>query len=247
MVLLPRRALARGLVPLSAALALPIWAAPRGALAQGAAPAGPYVQPPMPYAFGANEAAIDARTMELHYRFHHGGQVAGLNNVLRGHESLAALPLDALLAKLNEVPEAVRTAVRNNGGGHANHSMFWEIMGGAGGEPEGDLAQAITRDFGDFATFRSRFNAAANGVFGSGWAFVTVTREGRLAIVTRPGQDSPLMDGQRVLMGNDVWEHAYYLRYQNRRAEYTGNWWNVLNWQRIGARHAAAMAGTLGV
>ncbi|MBU8543233.1 superoxide dismutase [Roseomonas sp. ROY-5-3] len=232
-------------------MALPVGvtlgATPRAALAQAPAPTGPYIQAAMPYAFGANEAAIDARTMELHYRFHHGGQVAGLNNALREHGQLAALPLDELLGKLGEVPEAVRTAVRNNGGGHANHTMFWEIMGGSGGEPQGELAEAITRDFGDLATFRTRFNGAANGVFGSGWAFVTVNREGRLALVTKPGQDSPLMDGQRVLMGNDVWEHAYYLRYQNRRAEYTGNWWSVLDWQKIGARYAAAKAGTLTV
>jgi Fe-Mn family superoxide dismutase len=248
---LQRRSLLRGLAPLSAALALPvgvtIGATPRAALAQAPAPTGPYTQAAMPYAFGANEAAIDARTMELHYRFHHGGQVAGLNNALREHGQLSALPLDQLLGKLGEVPEAVRTAVRNNGGGHANHTMFWEIMGGSGGDPQGELAEAITRDFGDFATLRTRFNGAANGVFGSGWAFVTVNREGRLAIVTKPGQDSPLMDGQRVLMGNDVWEHAYYLRYQNRRAEYTGNWWSVLDWQKIGARYAAAKAGTLTV
>jgi Fe-Mn family superoxide dismutase len=244
---LQRRSLLRGLAPLSAALALPVWATPRAALAQAPAPTGPYTQAAMPYAFGANEAAIDARTMELHYRFHHGGQVAGLNNALREHGQLSALPLDQLLGKLGEVPEAVRTAVRNNGGGHANHTMFWEIMGGSGGDPQGELAEAITRDFGDFATLRTRFNGAANGVFGSGWAFVTVNREGRLAIVTKPGQDSPLMDGQRVLMGNDVWEHAYYLRYQNRRAEYTGNWWSVLDWQKIGARYAAAKAGTLTV
>ncbi|WP_439598476.1 superoxide dismutase [Falsiroseomonas sp.] len=247
MTLLRRRSLLRGLAPLSAAMALPALALPRAALAQAPAPAGPYTQAPMPYAFGANEAAIDARTMELHYRFHHGGQVAGLNNALRDHGQLSALPLDQLLGRLGEVPEAVRTAVRNNGGGHANHTMFWEIMGGSGGEPQGELAEAIARDFTDFATFRSRFNTAANGVFGSGWAFVTVNREGRLALVTKGGQDSPLMDGQRVLMGNDVWEHAYYLRYQNRRAEYTGNWWNVLDWQKISARYAAAKAGTLTV
>ena len=232
------------------ALAAGLLAAPRGPWAQAAAPApasGPHSLPALGYAFEANEAAIDARTMELHWRFHHGGQVNGLNAALRDHGQLAALPLDRLLMNLAQVPDSVRTAVRNNGGGHANHSMFWGIMGGAGGMPTGDLASAITRDFGDFATFRTRFNTAANGVFGSGWAFVTVNEAGALAIVQRGGQDNPLMDGQRVLMGNDVWEHAYYLRYQNRRPEYTAAWWNVLDWQKIGARYAAARAGTLTV
>jgi Fe-Mn family superoxide dismutase len=236
----------RALLGAAAGLAT-VWAAPRAAFAQAPAPTGPHSQAPLPYAFDANEAAVDARTMELHYRFHHGSQVANLNAALRDHTALHAMPLDQLLMNLAQVPEAVRTAVRNNGGGHANHSMFWQIMGGRGGEPTGELAQAIARDFTDFATLRTRFNAAANGVFGSGWAFVTVNREGRLAIVTKGGQDNPLMDGQRVLLGNDVWEHAYYLRYQNRRAEYTGNWWNVLDWAKIGERYAAAKAGTLGV
>jgi len=215
--------------------------------ARAQAPAGPHRLPDLPYAFAANEAAIDARTMELHWRFHHGAQVNNLNAALRDHGQLAALPLDRLLMTLPQAPDSIRTALRNNGGGHANHSMFWEIMGGAGGEPSGDLLAAITRDFGDLATLRTRFNAAANSVFGSGWAFLTVTQAGGLAIVQKGGQDNPLMDGNRVLIGNDVWEHAYYLRYQNRRAEYTANWWNVLDWQKIAARYAAAKAGTLTV
>jgi Fe-Mn family superoxide dismutase len=237
----------RGL--LGAALgATTLWAAPRAALAQAApAPTGPHSLAPLPYGFEANEAAIDARTMELHWRFHHGAQVNNLNTAIREHSALQTLPLDQLLMNLGQVPEAVRTAVRNNGGGHANHTMFWNIMGGQGGDPTGELAAAINQDFTDFATFKNRFNAAANGVFGSGWAFVTVTQAGRLAIVTKSGQDNPLMDGQRVLMGNDVWEHAYYLRYQNRRAEYTANWWNVIDWSKVGARYAAAKAGTLTV
>jgi Fe-Mn family superoxide dismutase len=202
MTVLHRRAL------FGVAAAAAVWAAPRAALAQTPPPAGPFRLPDLPYAFDANEAAIDARTMEIHWRFHHGGQVNGLNAALREQPRLAAMPLDQLLMTLNEVPEGVRTAVRNNGGGNANHTMFWAIMGGRGGEPTGELAQAIAQDFGDFAAFRTRFNAAANGVFGSGWAFVTVSPAGRLAVVTKPGQDTPLMDGQRVLMGNDVWEHA---------------------------------------
>lgn len=224
-----------------------LWAAPRAALAQGTPPAGPFTLPPLRYALDANEAAIDARTMDLHHRFHHGGQVANLNAAVAQAPAVAALPLDRILMNLGSVPEGIRTAVRNNGGGHANHSMFWNIMGGQGGAPAGELAEAIARDFGGFDAFKTRFEQASTTLFGSGWAFVTVTGEGRLAIVQKPNQDSPLMDGQRVLLGNDVWEHAYYLRYQNRRAEYVRNWWNVLDWGRIGARYAAAKAGTLTV
>lgn len=229
----------------AAAAAATVWAAPRSGFAQSTPPAGPHSLAPLPYAFDANEAAIDARTMEVHWRFHHAAYVNNLNAALREHSALQSMPLEQLLANLGQVPENVRTAVRNHGGGHANHTMFWQIMGGRGGEPTGELAQAINRDFGDFANFRNRFNAAANGVFGSGWAFVTVNREGRLAIATKPNQDTPLMDGSRALIGNDVWEHAYYLRYQNRRAEYTAAWWNVLNWEKIAERYAAARAGTL--
>jgi Fe-Mn family superoxide dismutase len=141
----------------------------------------------------------------------------------------------------------VRVAVRNNGGGHANHSMFWEIMGGPGGEPTGDLKAAIDRDLGGLEKLRTDFNAAGLRVFGSGWVFVAVTPAGGLSIVPKPAQDTPLMDGGRVLMGNDVWEHAYYLRYQNRRADYLASWWNVLNWDKIQARYDAARNGTLRV
>ena len=151
------------------------------------------------------------------------------------------------MANLNAVPEPVRTSVRNNGGGHANHTMFWQIMGGSGGEPQGELKSAIERDFGSVQKLQDEFNAAGARLFGSGWVFVTVTPDGKLALVTKPNQDTPLMDGQRVLMGNDVWEHAYYLKYQNRRADYLQAWWNVVNWDAIGQRYAQAKAGTLGV
>jgi Fe-Mn family superoxide dismutase len=157
------------------------------------------------------------------------------------------MPIETLLSKIGELPEGIRTAVRNNGGGHANHSMFWGLMGGRGGQPTGELMAAIQRDLGGWDAFRNRFEQAANTQFGSGWAFVTVTRDGKLAIVQKPNQDTPLMEGQRALLGNDVWEHAYYLRYQNRRPEYTRAWWNVLNWDAIGQRYAAAKAGTLKV
>ncbi|MBK1657738.1 superoxide dismutase [Paracraurococcus ruber] len=240
----------RGLLLGAAALVTAPWVTPRRAFAQAAsppAPAGPFSLPPLPYAADANEAAIDARTMELHHRFHHGAQVNNLNAAIAQAPQLASLPLDELLMKLPEVPENIRTAIRNNAGGHANHSMFWSIMGGRGGQPAGEVMAAIERDLGGWDQFRTRFEQASNGLFGSGWAFVTVSREGRLAIVQKPNQDNPLMDGNRVLLGNDVWEHAYYLRYQNRRAEYTRNWWNVLNWDAIGQRYAQAKAGTLKV
>jgi len=244
MAFLHRRALLLGGgAALAAGLTRPAFAQ-----APAAPPSGPHTHAALPYAFDANEAAIDARTMELHWRFHHGAQVTNLNTALRGQDAFARMPLDELLMNLSRVPENIRTAVRNNGGGHANHAMFWDVMGGRGGEPEGALAAAISRDLGgSLGEFRNRFNAASMSVFGSGWAFVTVTPAGTLAITTRPNQDSPLMGGERVLLGNDLWEHAYYLRYQNRRAEYVGNWWNVLNWQKIGERYAAAMGGTLRV
>ncbi len=211
------------------------------------APAGPFTLPPLPYATNANEAAIDAMTMDIHHGRHHAAYVANLNAAVRDHSALAQMPVDEILMRLSQVPEAVRTAIRNNGGGHANHSMFWEIMGGSGGEPAGDLKAAIDRDLGGMEKFKTDFNTAGTRVFGSGWVFVAVTPAGNLSIVSKPNQDTPLMDGGRALMGNDVWEHAYYLRWQNRRADYLAAWWNVLNWQKIGERYAAAKAGTLRV
>lgn len=211
------------------------------------APAGPFTLPALPYAPNANERAIDAMTMEIHHGRHHAAYVANLNAAVKDHSALAQMQLDELLQRLSQVPEAVRTAIRNNGGGHANHSMFWEIMGGQGGEPSGDLKAAIDRDLGGMEKFRTDFNTAGTRVFGSGWVFVAVTPGGNLSIVSKPNQDTPLMDGGRVLMGNDVWEHAYYLRYQNRRADYLTAWWNVLDWEKIQARYDAARNGTLRV
>lgn len=234
----------RGLLMGAAGLAA-MTASRRPAYAQ--APAGPHTLPPLPYAPNANERAIDAMTMEIHHGRHHAAYVANLNAAVKDHTALAQMPLDDLLQRLSQVPEAVRTAIRNNGGGHANHAMFWEIMGGQGGEPSGDLKAAIDRDLGGMEKFRSDFNTAGMRVFGSGWVFVAVTPAGGLSIVAKPNQDTPLMDGGRVLMGNDVWEHAYYLRYQNRRADYLGAWWNVLNWEKIQARYDAARNGTLRV
>ncbi|MBV9076528.1 MAG: superoxide dismutase [Methylobacteriaceae bacterium] len=199
----------------------------------------------MPYPAAKNEPHIDAMTMELHHDRHHAAYVNNLNTLLKDHGELAKLPLTDILAKLAEVPESVRTAVRNNGGGHANHTMFWQIMGGTGGEPAGELKAAIDRDLGGTAKLMEDFNAAGGRVFGSGWVFVTVDRAGKLALVTRPNQDTPLMDGGRVLLGNDVWEHAYYLKYNNRRPDYLKAWWNVVNWPKVAERYEAAKAGTL--
>nr|PZN87383.1 MAG: superoxide dismutase [Pseudomonadota bacterium] len=208
---------------------------------------GPFKLPPLPYPANSLEPNIDARTMELHHDRHHASYVNKLNEALRDHEKLAKRPLEEIVANLNDVPESIRTTVRNNAGGHANHSMFWEVMGPDGGKPEGDLQAAIERDFGGLNQLQQRFNNAGLSVFGSGWVFVTVDPDGRLAITTRPNQDTPLMDGQRVLFGNDVWEHAYYLKYQNRRDEYLKNWWNVVNWKAVGDRYNRARSGNLGI
>jgi superoxide dismutase, Fe-Mn family len=237
--MLSRRHLLTGATLLAASAAIPrAWAQ---------APTGPFKLDPLPYAPSKNEPHIDAQTMEIHHGKHHAAYVNNLNTALGQSAEVAKMPLQDMLANLNKVPESIRMAVRNNGGGHANHTMFWQIMGGSGGEPSGDLKAAIDRDLGGFQKFQEDFNAAGARQFGSGWVFVTVSRDGKLALVTRPNQDTPLMDGQRVLMGNDVWEHAYYLKYQNRRPDYLKAWWNVLDWNRIGQRYAAAKAGTLTV
>jgi Fe-Mn family superoxide dismutase len=201
---------------------------------------GPFTLPPLPYSYSKNEPAIDAQTMRLHHDMHHAAYVNALNQAAASGGSWTAKPLHEILASLNSVPESVRTTVRNNGGGDANHTMFWEIMGGSGGWPDGDVAQAITRDFGGFDNLQTAFNNAGLKVFGSGWVFVTVDKAGKLALTTRPNQDTPLMDGERVLFGNDVWEHAYYLKYQNRRPDYLAAWWNVVNWDEVAGRYAAA-------
>jgi Fe-Mn family superoxide dismutase len=217
--------------------------APRIVFAAGAA--GPFTLDPLPYATNALEPNIDAKTMEIHHDRHHQAYVTNLNNVAKDYAVLGSMPLHELLGKMGELPDAVRTIVRNNGGGHANHTMFWQIMGPDGGAPQGELLAAIVRDFGGLEALQTRFNDAGLRVFGSGWVFVTVTRDGKLAIETRPNQDTPLMDGKRVLFGNDVWEHAYYLNYQNRRADYLKAWWNTASWRSISQRYAAAKAGEL--
>jgi Fe-Mn family superoxide dismutase len=206
---------------------------------------GPFKLDPLPYAFNALEPAIDARTMEIHHGRHHAAYVANLNAALKDQPQVAAMPIEQMLAKLAELPDAIRTTLRNNAGGHGNHTMFWQVMGKTGTKPGADLAAAIDRDLGGMDKLQDSFNTAGTRVFGSGWVFVTVTADGKLAIVPKPNQDTPLMDGQRVLLGNDVWEHAYYLNYQNRRIDYLKAWWSVVDWGKVGERYAAAKSGTL--
>jgi Fe-Mn family superoxide dismutase len=206
---------------------------------------GPYILDPLPYPVSKNEPYIDALTMELHHDRHHAAYVNNLNAVAAEHPQIADRPLHELLAGLGNLPDAVRTSVRNNAGGHANHSMFWLVMGGTGGEPKGELKAAIDRDFGGLDKLQQQFDAAGARIFGSGWVFVTVSPDGKLALTTKPNQDTPLMEGQRVLMGNDVWEHAYYLKYQNRRPEYLKAWWNILNWDKVAERYSAAKSARL--
>ncbi len=196
--------------------------------------------PPLPYDYNALEPYIDTQTMQLHHDKHHQTYVTNLNNALKDTE-FASLEPEQVLRRLNEVPDAVRTAVRNNGGGHVNHSMFWQIMKpNGGGEPTGDIANAITTSFGSFDAFKTAFNDAGVKQFGSGWAWVTLGQDGKLQISSTPNQDSPLLNGTYPILGNDVWEHAYYLKYQNRRPEYLSNWWNVVNWDEINKRYAQA-------
>jgi superoxide dismutase, Fe-Mn family len=194
--------------------------------------------PALPYAYDALEPHIDARTMEIHYTKHHQAYVNNLNAAIEKAPELANKSLDDLMRGINSVPEAVRTAVRNNGGGHWNHSMFWELMGAnKGGEPTGKLADAIKSAFGDFSKFKEQFAAAGAGRFGSGWAWL-INDGGKLSITSTPNQDNPLMDGKTAILGLDVWEHAYYLKYQNRRPDYITAWWNVVNWDAVSKRFA---------
>jgi Fe-Mn family superoxide dismutase len=195
-----------------------------------------FTLPPLPYAHDALEPHIDAKTMEIHHTKHHQAYVNNLNAAIEKAPELQGKSLDDLMRGINTVPEAVRTAVRNNGGGHWNHSMFWEIMGpGAGGEPRGALGDAITSAFGDFSKFKEQFAAAAAGRFGSGWAWL-INDGGKLSITSTPNQDNPLMEGKTAILGLDVWEHAYYLKYQNKRPDYVAAWWNVVNWANVAKR-----------
>jgi len=196
-----------------------------------------YTLPALPYDFAALEPHIDAKTMEIHHDKHHGTYVTNVNNALEGNE-LAELPIAELLTQLDRVPEDKRTAVRNNGGGHYNHTLFWESMSpDGGGEPSGELASAIDAAFGSFAEFKDKLKAAGLARFGSGWAWLVHDGSG-LEIVSSPNQDNPISEGKTPLLGVDVWEHAYYLLYQNRRPDYIEAWWNVVNWETISERYA---------
>lgn len=197
--------------------------------------------PPLPYDYAALEPYIDAETMRLHHDNHHATYVDNLNEALQQYPDLQDRSVEALLQDLDSVPEDIRTTVRNNGGGHLNHTLFWPSMAAnAGGEPTGALAEAIDQTFGSFDSFKQQFNEAGGDRFGSGWVWLVRNPQGQLQIVTTPNQDNPIMEGLYPIMGNDVWEHAYYLQYQNRRAEYLENWWNVVNWAEIDRRFAEA-------
>ena len=201
-----------------------------------------YTWPPLPYAFDALEPHIDARTMEIHHDKHHAAYINNLNAALKDHPELAAKPVNELIADLSAVPEAIRPAVRNNGGGHSNHTFFWEIMGpGKGGAPVGTLAEAITKTFGSYDEFKAKFEEAGVKRFGSGFAWLIVNKQGQLEIISLPNQDSPYMDGNKPVIANDVWEHAYYLNYQNRRPDYLKAWWNVVNWDHAEQNYLTAL------
>ena len=199
--------------------------------------------PPLPYDFAALEPHIDAQTMQIHHGKHHQTYITNLNTALAKHPELAQKNLEDLLRGINSVPEDIRTTVRNNGGGHHNHSLFWTIMAppakGGGGEPRGALAEAIERTFGGFAKFKELLSTSATTQFGSGWGWLTVSN-GKLEVGSKPNQDSPLMDNKIPILGLDVWEHAYYLKYQNRRPDYVAAWWNVVNWEEVARRYDAA-------
>ncbi|MFI0348707.1 MAG: superoxide dismutase [Chthoniobacterales bacterium] len=201
-----------------------------------------YTLPELPYAFNALEPAIDALTMQIHHGKHHAAYVNNLNNALKDLPELAAKPVNEVIADLSILPEAVRTAVRNNGGGHSNHSFFWNLMIPGGSKaPVGKLAEAISKTFGSQEEFQAKFEAAGVGRFGSGWIWLIVNKNNALEIVSTPNQDSPIMDGLKPVIGNDVWEHAYYLNYQNRRPDYLKAWWQVVNWEQAEKNYLAAL------
>lgn len=196
--------------------------------------------PQLPYAYDALEPHIDKETMNIHHTKHHNTYVTNLNNALQGNEELLSKSVEEVIANLDAVPEAARTAVRNNGGGHANHSLFWQILApNGGGAPTGELADAISSKFGSFESFKEEFAKAATTRFGSGWAWLSVSN-GELEVSSTPNQDSPLMEGKTPILGLDVWEHAYYLNYQNRRPDYIASFWNVVNWDEVSKRFTAA-------
>jgi superoxide dismutase, Fe-Mn family len=211
----------------------------RPLFAQLAAPAGPYVVPKLPYAYDALEPEIDALTMQIHHDKHHAAYVANLNKAVADQPELAAKSPEDLIRDLNAIPESIRTAVRNNGGGHVNHSLFWQMMKPGGGSDMGkDLSAAIDSSFGSFSKFQEMFTTAATKQFGSGWAWLSLDANKKLVVASMPNQDSPISSGQVPLLGIDVWEHAYYLKYQNRRADYIAAFYKVINWDFVSERFA---------
>ncbi len=201
----------------------------------------PFELPPLPYAYNALEPHIDEQTMRIHHDRHHATYVNNLNAALEKHPNLQGKSLEALIGDLSSVPEDIRTAVRNGGGGHYNHTLFWEIMGpNAGGQPGGALADAINKTFGGFDAFKQQLSQAAIGRFGSGWGWLSVDGSGALKVESSPNQDSPLMEGRTPILGVDVWEHAYYLKYQNKRPDYVAAWWNAVNWAAVASRYEKA-------
>ncbi len=203
-----------------------------------------YELPPLPYDYNALEPYIDEQTMHLHHDKHHAAYVTNLNNALKDRSGHPDVSAEELIRRLHEVPEDIRTAVRNNGGGHVNHTMFWQIMKpNGGGEPTGALASAIQDTFGSFDAFKAAFNDAGVKRFGSGWAWLVLDRNGKLSVTSTANQDNPQTDGLYPVMGNDVWEHAYYLKYQNRRPDYLNAWWNVVNWDEVARRYEQGRSG----
>lgn len=239
-----------GSVALGACSSTPLIKASRAAELSQAGGAQPdpktmaFELPPLPYNYNALEPYIDAQTMRFHHDNHHATYVKNLNAAIDKHPELKGKPVEALLSNLNSVPEDIRTTVRNNGGGHVNHTMFWQIMSpNGGGEPTGAIAAAIKQTFGSFDAFKQKFNETASNHFGSGWAWLVRTSDGKLQITDTFNQDSPLIKGYYPIMGNDLWEHAYYLKYQNRKADYFSAWWNVVNWSEVNKRFAQATTG----
>ena len=199
----------------------------------------PFKLPPLPYAYDALEPHIDARTMEIHHTKHHQAYIDNANAAVEKHPELAGKSVEDLLGDLNAIPEAIRMVIRNHGGGHANHSLFWTVLKAGGSKPAGDLAAAIDRNFGSFDTFKTQFETAAKTRFGSGWAWLSVKKDGGLVVTSTPNQDSPLSEGLTPILGLDVWEHAYYLKYQNKRPDYVAAFWNVVNWDEVARRMKA--------
>ena len=200
----------------------------------------PFKLPPLPYAYDALEPHIDARTMEIHHTKHHQAYIDNANAALEKHPELANKSAEELLANLNSVPEDIRTVIRNHGGGHANHTLFWTVLKAGGGKPTSDVAAAIDQAFGSFDAFKAQFETAAKSRFGSGWAWLSVKKDGALTVTSTPNQDNPLSEGLTPILGLDVWEHAYYLKYQNKRPDYVAAFWNVVNWDEVSRRMKAA-------